>query len=159
MPARKNTNRIVNVIPSADTQEDWRIDNAQDAGLLGAPVALPPSVDLRAAWWKIGDQGSTGSCVGWGTAEGVLRWHFVKAARITQTEILSPRFVWMAAKETDEFINRPTDDFHRKRRHELKVGVGHRQKVRRGQRYDFAVQFGKTLSGRREHFLRDCRPA
>ena len=107
MPARKNTNRIVNVIPSTDTQEDWRIDNALGAGLLGAPVALPASVDLRAAWWKIGDRKSTGSCVGWATAEGVLRYHFVKANRITQTENLSPRFVWMAAKETDEYNDRP----------------------------------------------------
>lgn len=108
MPVRKNTNRIVNVIPSTDTQEDWTLNTALGAGLLAAPAALPPSVDLRAAWWKVGDQGSTGACVGWGTAEGVLRWHFVKANRISQTTNLSPRFIWMAAKETDEFMNRPT---------------------------------------------------
>lgn len=108
MPARKNTNRIANVIPSADTQEDWSMNNALGAGILAAPAALPASVDLRTAWWKIGDQKLTGSCVGWATAEGVLRLHFVKANRISQTEILSPRFVWMAAKETDEFNNRPS---------------------------------------------------
>jgi hypothetical protein len=37
-----------------------------------------------------------------------LRWHFTKAGRIAKTDKLSPRFVWMAAKETDEFVNRPT---------------------------------------------------
>ena len=108
MPGRKNRNRIVNIIPSTDTQEDWRIDNAIGAGLLAAPAALPASVDLRETWWKIGDQKSTGSCVGWGAAEGVLRWHFVKASKISKNDSLSPRFIWMAAKETDEFNNRPT---------------------------------------------------
>lgn len=108
MSKRKNTNRIANILPSQNTQNDWEISNAIGAGILAAPAAPPPSKDLREAWWKIGDQGSTGSCVGWGTAEGVLRWHFVKANRIGQNENMSPRFIWMAAKETDEFVNRPT---------------------------------------------------
>lgn len=108
MSARKNTSRIVNVIPSKNTQDDWQLFNAVGAGILAAPAAPPPSKDLRETWWKVGDQGSTGACVGWGTAEGVLRWHFAKANRIAQNENLSPRFVWMAAKETDEFNNRPT---------------------------------------------------
>ncbi len=56
----------------------------------------------------IADQGSTGSCVGWACADSVLRWHFVTAGRIPQTAPLSPRFVWMASKETDPFITRPT---------------------------------------------------
>lgn len=108
MPARKNTNRIANVIPSMDTQEDWVMNNALGAGILAAPAAVPASVDLRTAWWKVGDQKTTGSCVGWATSEGVLRLHFVNANRISQTETLSPRFVWMAAKETDEFNSRPS---------------------------------------------------
>ena len=108
MPARKNTNRIVNVLPSRETNEDWGLMNAVGAGIVAAPAALPASVDLRATWWKVGDQKSTGSCVGWATADGVLRYHFVKANRLAKTERLSPRFIWMAAKETDEFIDRPT---------------------------------------------------
>ena len=71
-------------------------------------AAVPPRKDLRAAWWRINDQGSTGSCVGWASADGVLRWHFVKTNRIGQSELISPRFQWMAAKETDEFNSRPT---------------------------------------------------
>jgi hypothetical protein len=38
----------------------------------------------------------------------VLRWHFVKANRLTAKELLSPRYIWMAAKETDEFRDRAT---------------------------------------------------
>jgi C1A family cysteine protease len=106
--AAKHVKRILNVIPSENTEQDWTMNNALEADMLAAPAALPPSKDLRETWWKIGDQGSTGSCVGWGTAEGVLRWHFVKANKISQTANLSPRYVWMAAKETDEFVTRPT---------------------------------------------------
>ena len=99
--------RILNAEPSRGTDRDWRFDNAADAGIVAA-APLPPSKDLRATWWKINDQGSTGACVGWATADSVLRWHFVEANRIKNTELLSPRFTWMAAKETDEFSTRPT---------------------------------------------------
>jgi Papain family cysteine protease len=110
MSDKKEVNRILNVIPSKDTQNDWSINTAVEAGMLAAPAALPASVDLRQGWWKIGNQGGTGACVGWGTAEGVLRLHFANAGRIPKTDggMLSPRFIWMAAKETDEFITRPT---------------------------------------------------
>ena len=89
MPTRKNTNRITNLVPSRDTQEDWQINNALGAGILSAPAALPPSVDLRENWWMIGDQKTTGSCVGWASADGVLRYHFVKANRIANNENLA----------------------------------------------------------------------
>jgi hypothetical protein len=102
------TKRILNVIPSRDTDKDWYFDNAIEAGIVGAPAALPPSKDMRELWWKINDQGSTGACVGWATADGVVRWHFVKAGLVPQNKLLSPRFVWMASKETDEFTSQPT---------------------------------------------------
>ena len=83
--------------------------DAVDAGVLVAPrAALPTSKDLRESWWKVGDQGSTGSCVGWATADSVLRWHFVKARRLRNDVKLSPRFLWMASKETDRFTSQPT---------------------------------------------------
>jgi len=99
--------RILNCVPSADTESDWRIDNAAAAGILGV-TPIPASKDLRERWWAINDQGETGSCVGWATADSVLRWHFVKAGRLSTKALLSPRFIWMAAKETDEFNTRPT---------------------------------------------------
>src|SRR4029077_1809651 len=39
--------------------------------------------------------------------DGVMRYHMVKAGKLGQNELLSPRFTWMASKETDEFTSRP----------------------------------------------------
>ena len=104
----KRVKRVLNVVPSHDTERDWLLEQADEAGLLAAPAAPPRSKDLRETWWKVGDQGSTGSCVGWATADALLRWHYVEAARIKQTEPLSTRFIWMASKETDEFSSAPS---------------------------------------------------
>lgn len=100
--------RILNCLPSRDTGNDWQFDVAKEAGLIKAVPAIPSSVDLRTDWWKVGDQGFTGSCVGWAAADGVLRWHFVQAGKLDQNTLLSVRYVWMAAKETDMFRSRPT---------------------------------------------------
>jgi Papain family cysteine protease len=98
---------ICNVIPSKGTDKDWQLVDSIEAGSIGAPAALPKSVDLRASWWAINNQENTGSCVGWATADGVVRYHMVKAGRITQKQLLSPRHVWMASKETDTITTRP----------------------------------------------------
>jgi C1A family cysteine protease len=99
--------RICNLVPSRDTQRDWRFEHAVASGALGAVAALPPSVDLRADWWGINDQESTGSCVGWASTDGVARYSMVMANRLGQNELLSPRYTWMASKEFDEFNTRP----------------------------------------------------
>jgi hypothetical protein len=108
MPKKKTVKRILNCIPSRETERDWRIENAVGANLMAAKPVIPPSKDLRENWWKIGNQESTGSCVGWATADSVLRWQFVKASRLPKDRLLSPRFIWMASKETDEYISQPT---------------------------------------------------
>lgn len=109
MPQKKGTpKRILNCIPSRETERDWRIEHATEAGLLAAKPAIPSSKDLREPWWKIGNQRSTGSCVGWATADSVLRWHLVKSGRLPRDQMLSPRFIWMASKETDQFVSQPT---------------------------------------------------
>lgn len=102
----KNSNRILNLIPSSGTETDWQFKTASRALSLGA-APLPTSVDLRAPWWKIGDQGATGSCVGWASTDGVMRYHLVKIGKLGNTERLSPRYTWMASKEFDEFTQRP----------------------------------------------------
>src|SRR5919106_671500 len=106
----KKVKRVLNVVPSRDTERDWQLEQASAAGLLRAPAAapVPKSKDLRETWWRVGDQGTTGSCVGWATADALLRWHFVKAGRIKQADTVSKRFIWMASKETDEFESAPT---------------------------------------------------
>jgi C1A family cysteine protease len=76
-------------------------------GAVGPIAALPPQVDLRQPWWDIGDQQATGSCVGWATAEGVMRYLFVAAGRLGQADHLSPRYIWMSSKETDMMVSRP----------------------------------------------------
>ena len=105
--AQRVSKYILNCIPSRETQNDWPMESASRAGLL-AVTTIPVRKDLRAAWWKIGDQGATGACVGWATADSVLRWHFVTANRLSKAQPLSMRYVWMAAKETDNFVTRPT---------------------------------------------------
>jgi hypothetical protein len=105
---KRQPKRILNVEESPKTDEDWTFQTAQDADLVAAAPPIPASKDLRSSWWKVADQGSTGSCVGWATADSVLRWHFVKNGRLAREDLLSPRFVWMASKETDPFLTRPT---------------------------------------------------
>jgi C1A family cysteine protease len=103
---RPESQRICNLLPSLNTNTDWTYESALTAGL-AEPVALPASVDLRAAWWDVGDQKNTGACVGWASTDGVARYMFVKANRLTQNARLSPRFTWMASKETDQATSRP----------------------------------------------------
>ena len=114
--------RILNCTPSREPEKDWRFEHAVGAGLVAlpsapaapaatsaGPVPTPAaSVDLREPWWAVGDQLATGSCVGWATADSVLRWHFVKANRLPPDQRLSERFIWMAAKETDEYVSQPS---------------------------------------------------
>jgi hypothetical protein len=109
MARRKSVKRILNCVPSRETERDWRLEHADQAGLLAVRrAAIPASKDLRGTWWKIGNQGGSGSCVGWATADSVLRWHFTKSGRLKGHERLSPRFTWMASKETDQFTSQPT---------------------------------------------------
>ena len=104
----KPADRICNLVPSKDTEKDWSFETALASGALTAPAALPASVDLRdPSWWAVGDQEDTGSCVGWATGDGVMRYLLVKAGRLAKTKKVSPRYVWMASKETDEFQLRP----------------------------------------------------
>jgi C1A family cysteine protease len=99
--SRGQVQRICNLLPSRETENDWRFENALTAGALAAPPPPPASVDLRAAWWDVGDQGRTGSCVGWASTDGLARYMLVKAGKLAKSEHLSVRFTWMASKETD----------------------------------------------------------
>lgn len=114
---------VLNCVSSRGTESDWLFGDAVSAQselsrdtkgslrLLGAEdltKSPPASVDLRRDWWGIQDQGRTGACVGYATADGVLRWHYVKHKMMKKIERPSPRFIWMANKETDDITRYPT---------------------------------------------------
>lgn len=103
---------ILNCSPSARPEDDWTFEDAIAAGVVDVAATAPVSKDLRAAWWKIENQGSTGACVGFSTAYGVLRWHYVTAGLLKKSQKLSEkpsaRFIWMANKETDGITSYPT---------------------------------------------------
>lgn len=90
--------RVLNVGPSPAREEDHTPDAAEASGHLRA-VDPPERVDLRAPWYTVRDQRKTGSCVGWALADSVMWRQLVAAKRLAQDERLSPRFMWMAAKE------------------------------------------------------------
>lgn len=100
--------RILNCVPSKDTESDWQLTEAVESGFMLPEVELPDAVDLRADWWTIGDQQTSGACVGFAVADSVCRWHFVQDGRLEPDQLLSVRYVWMAAKETDHYTARPT---------------------------------------------------
>jgi C1A family cysteine protease len=94
-------------VPSLDTETDFDFASSLAAGAVAAAPQLPSSVDLRAPWWTINNQANTGSCVGWATADGVVRWHMHQAGKLDDDTMLSPRHVWMASKETDALTTLP----------------------------------------------------
>ncbi len=109
---KKFADYVLNCRESEKRDRDWQIPSAIKVGAV-SDVSIPEikkQVDLREGndWWKIGDQGATGSCVAWAVADSLLRWHFVKEDWIEENEKISLRYLWMAAKEKDEFIDRPT---------------------------------------------------
>lgn len=106
--AASTVTRVLNCVPSQHPEADWGLEQATATGTADRAGPIPASVDLRTPWWKVNDQGSTGSCVGQATADGLCRWHFVKAGRLGPSELLSIRYVWMAAKETDSLDSMPS---------------------------------------------------
>jgi hypothetical protein len=68
---------ILNCSPSVKQEDDWTFADAIEAGVVDLVKSPPDAKDLRAKWWKIDNQGRTGACVGYATAYGVLRYHYV----------------------------------------------------------------------------------
>jgi hypothetical protein len=93
-----SSGHVANVAASPSRERYRTPEEAVAAGHLTAQPP-PAEADLRAPWYRVGDQGKTGSCVGWALADSVLWRQLVRKGRITEEDRLSPRFVWMAAKE------------------------------------------------------------
>ena len=98
---------VLNCEPSTGVETDWTFEDAVAAGVVSAAPARA-EVDLRRPDWPIRDQGTTGACVGFATADGVLHWHYLQAGLLAPGERPSPRFIWMANKETDRLTEFPT---------------------------------------------------
>jgi len=90
--------RVLNIAPSPAREDDDTPAAALAAGHL-RDEEPPERVDLRAPWYPVGDQGETGSCIGWALADSVLWRQLVRAGRLAEADRLSPRFMWMASKE------------------------------------------------------------
>lgn len=116
-PAIKTEKKNI-VPPSSKKEMDWKAIDAYYAYLINKGSSeyegIPEEVDLRydkdgnkEDWWDILKQQDSYSCVGWALAD-LLRWQFVKAGHIEKETKLSARYIWMAAKETDELNSRPT---------------------------------------------------
>lgn len=104
---RSQLHRICNLARSKGVENDWDYDVAVKSWAISQSSSYPIRLDLREDWWEIGDQEDTGSCVGWASTDGLMRWHMIKAKKLEPFMFLSPRFTWMASKETDEFTSRP----------------------------------------------------
>jgi hypothetical protein len=101
---------ILNVrVKSREKEKDWTFAHALSIHAVRAG-RVPELVDLRVGrpWWRIQHQGDTGACIGFSLADGVLPYHLVKAKWIRPGDRLSPRFIWMAVKETDNYTEYPT---------------------------------------------------
>lgn len=108
-----DTNKfILNCEESQKTEDDWDYSVALKSNFLNDDTDIIEPFDPRNhSQWKIGDQDNQGSCVGWAVADSCLRWLFF--VRNNSEKKLSVRFIWMASKETDEIIDRPTSFLER----------------------------------------------
>lgn len=99
---------VLNCVRSEKTENDWTLEDAAQANAISLETKIPETVDLRQEWWNVRDQNTTGACVGFATADGVLRYLYFKAGLIQKNDLPSPRFIWMANKETDDITSYPT---------------------------------------------------
>ena len=53
-------------------------------------AAARAEVDLRGGAWPVRDQGTTGACIGFAAADGVLHWHYRQAGLLAEGERPSP---------------------------------------------------------------------
>ena len=86
--------RVFNLLPDPHDPRDY---SARAFGLFGFR-SLPKRVDYSSQTLQVGDQGQTGSCVGW-SASYLRAW---LQRQSTGTSVrYSARFIWFAAKEID----------------------------------------------------------
>ena len=105
--SRPETHRICNVVPSRNTETDWAAADAIAAGAAAAPLAdrLPASIFVSPGGISaIRNRPGPASA---GVRPMALPVIISSKLEARQNPKLSPRFTWMASKETDEFTSRP----------------------------------------------------
>lgn len=86
--------RVYNIVPDPIDPRDY---SARSFGIFGRPT-LPKRVDYSRQTLPVGDQGRTGSCVGWATSY-LRAW--LQRQSTGKSVRYSARFIWIAAKEID----------------------------------------------------------
>ena len=88
--------RVLNLRPDALDPRDHPF---LALGVAPGATSLPAIVDHSPHTKPVGDQGATGSCVGWATSYGLRRWlHWKETGKKLH---FSVRYVWMSSKEID----------------------------------------------------------
>ena len=112
----KGGDRILNAKVSPTPNTDYTKYGASANGIFDIifgrrqPSPLYPKLSSPAdekilveEWQVIGNQGYTGSCVGWGTANGAIQYQMVKKGTLTKDEWLSPKAAWISSRVRDEW--------------------------------------------------------
>ena len=150
---KRQPKRILNAKPSPKTEEDWTFETAAEADMVMAAPPIPASKDLRATWWNVGDQGSTGSCVGWACADSVLALA-LRQERPHRADDAALAAVRLDGVEGDGPVHHQADDLHRDGGDEHQDRPRRRPQVRRRQGLDPAVRLRQALPRPGEHLLR-----
>jgi C1A family cysteine protease len=88
--------RVCLLTPDRTDPRDYDLTSYFGAAARGLPV--PRKMDYSGEVGPVGDQGQTGSCVGWAAGHGLRRWLTQKGKAAPK---LSVRFLWMGTKEVD----------------------------------------------------------
>lgn len=99
LTAEKLIQRCTVIQDRPDTR-DW-IVAASHPSLAETRAPLKPVVDYTNETADVEDQGDYGSCIGWATTD-LREWMYRKSTNGKEIK-LSVRFLWMAAKETDQY--------------------------------------------------------
>lgn len=90
--------KILNVLESKN-KDKFTVKSSQRL-----PMDLPiEPIDMRYSYHPIGNQGYTGSCIGWGVSNGALQIEAWKSKVLPFTSFFSPKATWLASRATDSF--------------------------------------------------------
>lgn len=106
--ADKKRQKILNALPSPTPKQDYtKAEGPVGAGSFDYPLlAMQPANEsdlTTGTGLYIGNQGYTGSCVGWAVG-GVVEYLLKKAGRMSEGDYVSPKATWQAARVLDSYV-------------------------------------------------------